>query len=453
MPEALRRYLRYTSWPIIAAMIALIVFGVMAIRVSERSDPFIRGFAFKQALFAGVAMAAFIAATVIPYQRIGRLAYPLFGLTLGLLVLVLFLPPIRKAHRWIDLKLVLVQPSEIAKLSYIVLLAWYLRNRDNYRRLVGLIVPFVLTVVPVALILREPDLGTSLLLFPTLLFMLFMAGAKLRHLLGIVAIAALLVFLPVPQKLPPGMSAEERASRRMLAYWAGEDRVVIAAPLANMKRHQIERIEGWIRQGDEEVRHEKGYQLYRSRMILGAGCVTGRGDWNTADDYFRVLPDDHTDFIFSVIGGQWGLLGCLALLVCYGVIFLFGFEIATITYDAFGRLLAAGVLALLLSQIFINVGMTMGLMPITGMTLPLVSYGGTSLVVNGAALGLLVNVGQRRPILLSKRPFEYGEKKEKPPAPFGPLAEDQSPGRRTPRSAHDRVVARPEERQNGVHHR
>jgi len=106
----------------------------------------------------------------------------------------------------------------------------------------------------------------------------------------------------------------------------------------------------------------------------------------------------------------------------YGVIFLFGVEIAVITYDPFGRLLAVGVMALLFSQIVINVGMTMGLVPITGMTLPLVSYGGSSLVVNCAALGLLVNVGQRRPILLSQRPFEYGEKREKPPAPFGPLA-------------------------------
>jgi hypothetical protein len=116
------------------------------------------------------------------------------------------------------------------------------------------------------------------------------------------------------------------------------------------------------------------------------------------------------------------MLGCLAVMLCYVVIFIFGAEIAVITYDPFARLLAVGVMALLLSQLFINVGMAIGLMPITGMTLPLISYGGSSLVVNCAALGMLVNVGQRRPILLGKRPFEYGEKKEKPPAPYGPLA-------------------------------
>ena len=117
-----------------------------------------------------------------------------------------------------------------------------------------------------------------------------------------------------------------------------------------------------------------------------------------------------------MVGGQWGFLGCLALFVLYGVIFLFGAEIAAITYDPFGRLLAVGVLALMLAQIVINVSVTMGLIPVTGMTLPLVSYGGSSLVVNCAALGLLINVGQRRPIMLSKHPFEFRQKKRKPHA-------------------------------------
>ena len=125
----------------------------------------------------------------------------------------------------------------------------------------------------------------------------------------------------------------------------------------------------------------------------------------------------------AVVGGRWGQIECVAVLLCYGVIFIFGVEIGVRPYDPFGRLLAVGVMALLFSQLFINVGMTMGLMPITGMTLPFISYGGSSLVVNCLALGLLVNVGQRRPMLLSKRPFEYGEKKEKPPSPYGPFSE------------------------------
>jgi len=420
MPETLRRYLRYTSWPILAAMIALMVLGVLAIRASELAEGEAAGFSTRQTISACVALGAFVLATVVPYPRVGRLAYPLFGITLAMLVLVLFLPEVRETHRWIALGPVQFQPSEVAKIAFIALLAWYLRYRDNYRRLTGLIVPFVLTLVPMVLILREPDLGTALLFLPTLYFMLFMAGAKWRHLLGIVGVATALVFVPVPHRITEAMQNEEAADRAALAYWVERDadrkptRVWLAAPLAIMKQHQIHRIDGWLRQGDPRIAMGRGYQLSHSKTALASGMMTGRGDWSDADTYLSLLPEDHTDFIFSVIGGQWGFVGCVGVLALYAVIFVFGIEIAAITHDPFARLLAVGVLALMLAQIFINVGMTMGLMPITGMTLPLVSYGGSSLVVNCAALGLLVNVGMRRPILLSKRPFEYGPEREKP---------------------------------------
>jgi rod shape-determining protein RodA len=418
MNATLRRYLRYTSWPIIASMLALMVMGVLAVRASELAEGELTGFAARQVVYACVALGAFVAATVVPYQRIGRLAYPLFAGTLALLVLVFFLPAIRHAHRWIVLGPIQVQPSEIAKVTYVILLAWYLRYRDNYRRLRGLVVPLLLTLIPLGLILREPDLGTSLLLLPTLYFMLFMAGAKWRHLLGTVALATALVFLPVPRKVTSAMSPAEAADRKALAYWTGRrgrgEYVVSAAPLSLMEIHQLRRIDGWLRQGQAKLAAGRGYQQDKSKTTLAAGGATGWPRSRDADTYLALLPDDHTDFIFSVVGGKWGFAGCAFVLGLYAVIFLFGIEIATVTYDPFGRLLAVGVLALLLAQIFINVGMTMGLMPITGMTLPLVSYGGSSLVVNCAALGLLVNVGQRRPILLGRRPFEHGEKRERP---------------------------------------
>ena len=427
MFENVRRYLRYTSWPILAAMLTLMAFGVVAIRVSERADLTLTGFSMRQFIFACAGLGVFVGATLVPYPRFGRAAYALFGLTLGLLVLVLFLPAVRQSHRWIDLKLFKLQPSEVAKLTFIILLAWYLRYGDHYRRLRGLIVPFVLTFVPMGLILKEPDLGTSLLFLPTLYFMLFMAGAKLRHLLGIIAIGTAILFVPLPRKVPPSMSPQEAKDRTSLCYWTidaeGGKYIVSAAPLSMMEHHQLTRIQGWLRQEDPRVARGVGYQLHQSKMVLGSGGMFGRGNWQEVNTYFRMLPDDHTDFIFSVIGGQWGFAGCIGVMFLYGVIFLFGIEIAVITYDPFGRLLAVGVLGLMFSQIVINVGMTMGLMPITGMTLPLISYGGSSLLVNCAALGLLVNVGQRRPILLGRRPFEYGERKEKPPAPYGPLGD------------------------------
>jgi cell division protein FtsW (lipid II flippase) len=258
--------------------------------------------------------------------------------------------------------------------------------------------------------------------------MLFMAGAKWKHLLGVIAVGTAMVLLPMPQRAGPDWSSREREARKALAYYVIGDEpdqqiLITAAPLAVMEGHQFNRIDGWLRQGDPEVAMDKGFQLLWSKIVLGGGRTTGAGDWPDAKVFFRILPDDHTDFIFSIIGGQWGFAGCLLVLLLYAVIFLFGIEIAVVTYDPFARLLAVGVLGLLFSQLFINVGMTMGLMPITGMTLPLVSYGGSSLVVNCAALGLLVNVGQRRPIFLSRRPFEHGEKREKPPGAAGPLGE------------------------------
>jgi rod shape-determining protein RodA len=421
------RWPRYTSVIIAVAMCALMAIGIAAVRVSEQAEG-MGGYAARQLIFAGVGLGAFAVFAAIPYPKFGRAAYPIFGLCVGLLLVLgvarlldhssTLLPSIRGSHRWINLGVVNFQPSELTKLGYILLLAWYLRIGDHYRRLLGLVPPFLLTLVPMFLILIEPDLGTALLLLPTLYVMLFMAGAKLRHLLGIVAIGTVLVFLPVPQSLA-GMGADERAERKANAYLAFEETVVTALPLSIMEPHQLRRIDGWLRQGRGDIDQGKGYHLRQSKIVLGSGKVVGSGDWDEADYYFSRLPDDHTDFIFSIIGGQWGFLGCLGVLLLYTLIFLFGLEIAATTYDAFGRMLALGLVGLLAAQVFINVGMTMGLTPITGMTLPFISYGGSSLVVNCAAMGLLVNVGQRRPMLLSRRPFEHRE--DNRPAPLRPL--------------------------------
>jgi rod shape-determining protein RodA len=415
---------RYTGIFIAAAMLALMVVGVLSIRISEQAEG-TTGLARRQMIYGAVGIVVFIVAVVVPYARIGRIAYPLFGVTLALLVLVLFLPATetKNVHRWIDLKLFKVQPSELAKLSLIVLLAWYLRFGDHFRTLRGLVLPFVLTLIPMVLILREPDLGTALLFLPTLYVMLFLAGAKRRHLFGIVLVGTLLLVVPVPLSTS-GMDGKEITERRATCYATVGDPqqggyIVSAAALAAMKPHQLMRINGWLRQGDEDVIHGKGYQLHRSKIVVGSGRLTGRGDWQEGRIYFRMLPEDHTDFIFSIIAGQWGFVGCIVLLLLYAVIFVFGVEIAATTHDPFGRLLAVGVLGLLISQIFINVGMTMGMLPVTGMTLPLISYGGSSLVVNCAALGLLANVGQRQPIMLSRRPFEH--KETTAPAPYRPL--------------------------------
>ena len=421
---------RYTGVFIVAAMVALMLAGVLAIHICEQAEG-TAGFAKRQSIYGVVGLACFMLFAAIPYPRFGKVVYLLFAFSLALLILVFFLPPVNNSHRWIDLAIFKIQPSELAKLTLILLLAWYLRLGDHYRRLRGLIPPFVLTLVPMVLVLLEPDLGTSLLFLPTLYIMLFMAGAKLRHLVGIVLVGTVLLFLPLPRKVDVNSTPREVQDRLEMAYhwndtpWTfhynGNRYIVSAAPLSLMKHRQLSRISGWVQQGKDDpgVVHGKGYQLRQSKIILGSGKITGHGDWEEGGFYFRTLPEDHTDFIFSIIAGQWGFVGCVILFLLYGVIIVFGVEIVATTHDPFGRLLGVGVLGLLVSQIFINVGMTMGLMPITGMTLPLVSYGGSSLVVNCAAMGLLVNVGQRRPMLLSRRPFEH--KEDTSHVPYHPL--------------------------------
>jgi len=382
--EKAKVYLRQTSWPIILAMLALLAVGITGISEAEQARAATSGYVAKQIVYASIGLLVFIAAVVVPYQKIGRYAYLMFALTLVLLVIVLLLPPLpgrRDARRWIGYGPVAFQPSELAKLSYVILLAWYLRYGDHYRRLRGLAVPFVLTFVPMGLILVEPDLGTSLLFLPTLYFMLFMAGAKLRHLLGIMAVATVLLFVPLARPIPTGMSNAEAADRRALAYATirigGRDYVLAPAPIALMKYHQIRRIDGWLRQADRRVAHDKGFQLLQSKMVLGAGMLKGSGGWQEGRALLEILPEDHTDFIFSVVGGRWGFLGCLAVLSLYAGIFIFGAEIAAVTYDPFGRLLTVGVLGMLFSQMFVNVGI-------------------------------------RRPILLARRPFEHGDKRDRP---------------------------------------
>jgi len=446
-----RNYLRYTSWPIFAAMVTLMLVGVLAIHTSERVGATPEGHTLKQMVFCVVALGAFVVGTIVPYPRVGRMAYAIFGGVLALLVLVLFLPAIRGSHRWINLGPIRLQPAELAKLAYILVMAWYLRYGDHYRRFGGLLIPFVLAFVPMGLILKEPDLGTSLLFVPTFYVMLFMAGGRKRHLIGIILAGTVLLLLPVPQRLPEAPIAPARpveaTDRQMLDYEqalgryrsatkkheetveaarsmaygsfevSGSDYVVMAAPLLLLESHQLERVEGWLRQGDPEINQRIGYQLHKSKMILGGGGWRGRGDWYIEHEFFGVLPDDHTDFIFAVIAGRWGFIGALMVLALYGVIILFGLEIAASTDDPFGRLLAIGILTVIAAQVFINVGMTMGLMPITGMTLPLVSYGGSSLVVSALALGLLVNVGQHRPRSLAPKPFEHGRRETRDTRP------------------------------------
>ena len=314
--------------------------------------------------------------TCFSYRSFQHWAYLLFFITLLMLIAVFFMPARNGSHRWIPIGSNYLQPSELAKLAYIICLARCLMYRKNYRNLSGLLLPFLLTMIPVGLILKEPDLGTSLVFIPVLFAMLFTAGARARHLVAIVLLGVMC--LPV---LWVGMSVEQKS--RVVSLFTQEDGGV--AP-----------------KGD-------GYHLHQSKHMLALGGFWGsemsRMPIENAAAYH--LPAGRTDFIYCLVGERWGTLGGYLTLLLFIALFARGLMVAAVTREPFGRLIAVGVVSVLAAQTIINTGMTVGLMPITGLTLPLMSYGGSSMLSTCIAIGLLMNVAMRPGYEMTPEPFKF----------------------------------------------
>lgn len=357
-----------------------------------------------QVKYTVVAIFGFIAVNLVNYRRLGSISYWFFAGVLVLLAYLLvsrylvglpFAPPSRQGvHRWIVLhpSLPRIQPSEFCKLAYIVVLAWYLRYRSNYRSLSTLIGPFALTLLPMVLILLEPDLGTVLLMMPILFTMLFVAGAKVKHLLMIILMALMvspLLWLKMEnyQRIRISSVVLQNAWLREKAEkhsWLGE--TLVGAKFSEKK---------W--------KSDWGWHLIRSKYAVASGGVKGYGFRKGPFVKYNFLQERHNDFIFAIIAQQWGFLGCLGLLALYTIIVICGLEIAVHNSDPFGKLLAVGIVAMFVVEVIVNVGMTVGLMPITGLTLPLISYGGSSLLVSMVSIGLLNNIGRCRPFTVAPK--------------------------------------------------
>jgi len=367
--------LKRVPWSVVVAATALVMLGLAGI---SRGDQLAGSGAYftRQLVWVGLAIPALIAAAWVPYRSLRPVSYLLFGVTIVLLLLVFLMPARGGARRWIPLGLFDMQPSELAKLTFILALSHYLMYRRNFRRFQGLFTPFLLTLIPLVLVLKEPDLGTALLFLPLLLAMLLAAGARLRHLMliGMMGVA-------VTPVLWLGMNAEQKS------------RVVSLLT-------QVEN--GPVPRGD-------GYHLYQSKRMLSLGGTWGSelSGMPVDDPAAYHLPASRTDFVFCLIGERFGLFGSLLTLAIYAVLVVKGLAIAHSTREPFGRLLATGIVTLLATQAIINTGMTVGLMPITGMTLPLVSYGGSSLLATAIALGLLINVAIRPGYEVTAEPFRF----------------------------------------------
>jgi rod shape determining protein RodA len=397
------------GWAIAAAIGVLTLVGVASIYVTDTHyaaghDGPLNAARQSLRIFLGLLLAA--ATLRVGHLPLGRAAYPIFVAATLLLVPLLvakllhtslggLTSPRNGAYRWISLPGFLLQPSELMKLAVVVALAAYLCERKNLRTFGGVLAPILACGIPMGLILLEPDLGTALILVPVLLVMLFLAGAKVWH-LSVFVVAG---FAVVP--LAWGrLEAYQRLRVTAVLLQSDELRQTIqknpdAYPAIATKRQALEWSAG------------SGYQLVQSKNAIGGGGVWGRGWGKGIYVENPFLPDRHNDFIFAIVAHQWGLAGCVIVVVCYLVIVLAGARIASASIDPFARLVAAGVVTLLGCQAVVSVSMTMGLLPVTGMTLPFVSYGGSSLLCNFVAVALLISISQHRPYVLTREPFTF----------------------------------------------
>jgi len=356
----------------------------------------------KQMLWIIIGSFTFLAMQQVHYRKLGQICWLLYGITIILLVSLLvgrilhadngFIRGINGSYRWLSIPWpmqISLQPSEIAKLIFILVLAWTLA-RQKTLSLRDLIIPILITILPMALILISPDLGTTLLFIPIFFSMLIMAGIKKRYPLIVLFAGALLIF-PVYTQLE-AYQQERIHSLLNQDYNTGNNSDITFSPFQTRLRHLLN-----VPYPNKRWFQKEGFQLDRSRAHIATGKTNGyHGDHETFKKMFN-LPEAHNDFIFALIVHRWGFWGGFIVISLFGFIILGALEIASNQPDRFGQLVAVGIATLFLSQMFINIGVTMGLAPNTGMTLPFVSYGGTSLLFSFIALGLLVSVARNRP--------------------------------------------------------
>lgn len=389
LPNRLTQLLRpHPGWLALIAALALSFIGIAAIGTVAEPE------AAKMARFWLPFAIAVMAVCIIPRPRwIGYAAYPLFAAVLIVLVIMALpimprsLVPVRNGARaWISLGSITLQPSELIKVLFVLSMAWYLRYRSSYRTLRGLLVPFFIMFIPVALILKQPDLGTALLFAPTLFVMLVAAGAKLRHLgllLGMVGLAV-------------GVNVA-------IALWAPDSMQVL-------RPHQRARIVSMVSlaQGDTRFVKSTAYQQDKAMTLVSAGGLTGYGaERSSTIIKFNKVPHVHNDMIFAVIANRWGVFGVLGVLGLYITLTVSLLMVAARSKDPLAQLACVGFAGMIFTQVVINIGMNLGLLPITGITLPFISYGGSSLLSTFIMIGLTLNFASRRPAMLARPSFEF----------------------------------------------
>ena len=355
----------------------------------------------KQIIWALLGVTVMVITLVIPLKLFYALAYVLYGLTIALLILVLELGD----RRWFNIGPIHIQPSELAKITTVLVIARFLayRSRDLTRAR-AYIPPLLFVLVPILLVFKQPDLGTALVFSILILPMFFWAGARPVHLFFLLSPALTLICAFHPWMLAAilviliGILFYERprlftASILLLVNLA----VAVIAPYMwenKLHDYQKRRILTFLDPNMDKL--GAGYQVIQSKIAIGSGGLKGKGFLEGTQTKLAFLPEQHTDFIFSVICEEFGFLGAVLVLALFVFILWRALSIAVQTKSRFASLTAIGLATILLFHIFVNIGMTIGLMPVTGLPLPFLSYGGSTLITNMILIGLLLNIYANR---------------------------------------------------------
>ena len=362
-----RRLAYHFDWLLLALTLAIVTIGVITIysatAAHEKGGFVANPLVLRQLVFAAAGFVGMIVTVFFDYRRVERYAYVVYGLGLVLLTLVPVVGSVGGgARRWINLGLFSIQPSELIKVCLVIALARYFHRAraTGDCGLVDVLPAFVLLGIPAAFILAQPDLGTVGVLAIACVSVLFFAGLRMRVFVLLGAAGGAVV--PV--------------------FWG------------HLKPYQQQRVLTFLSPEMDPL--GAGYHVIQSKIAIGSGMFWGKGFLQGTQNKLNFLPEQHTDFIFSVFAEEWGHVGALVLLVLYAAFLMRGLQIASRAKDRFGALLAFGIVSIVFWQAVINVGMTAGVLPVVGIPLPFFSYGGSSLTVLMIATGLIINVNMRR---------------------------------------------------------
>ena len=363
----LRSYLRHVDYLLLATVVALTGYGVTVIFFATRDDPLPRPSYYSdyQLVYALVGSGLLLALSIVDYERFRRWQWPLYAFAIASILAVFSLGPVtRGSRRWLVLPFFRFQPSELALVIVTVALSAFLLDRLHLlgtRRVTLMALAYV--ALPALLVFAQPDFGTTMVFLCLCLAVLFFYGTPWTHfaaLAGVFALAVVGVFALLP-----------------------------ALGVHLVKSYQIERLTVFLNPGHDPS--GSGYNLAQSIIAVGSGGLHGRGDLATQTT-LDFLPEHHTDFIFAVVSERYGFVGAALLLALLAALVWRALRIATISRDLYGSMIAGAIAAMFLFEIFVNVGMTLGIMPITGIPLPFISYGGAALITNLMLVGLLESI-------------------------------------------------------------